>query len=526
MIEGQLGKGGMGIVLLATEMSLQRQVALKVLPLSMNSDDTFCQRFLVEARAAAALNHPNIVRVYAVGRDAETGRLYLSMEYIEGQTLDEVMGQNERLSFGNIIHVARSVASGLEHAWDHKIVHRDIKPNNIMLGARKHVTILDFGLAKVRHTGSGLTMPGVIIGSPEYMSPEQSEGNELDVRSDLYSLGVVMYEMLGGDKPFASNTPAGLIHLHAFANPRSIRAARENVPQELEDVLCRLLAKNPADRYESPAALIADLDLVEDLLRAEDRLEEAPEGLTVLPVGFSQPGKIDTTDALDLTPRNRALTKPAPPRSRWPLRMFLLLLLAACAAGLAVQQGWWRPLPPPSLDGVAWEHPRNPWPYSAEPREGSAQSRWITPREDQDLLTGAGTGFLRVPLGEGYWRFEGRLLPSQADLVGIYVEGEELPGCGLVLLGYDEVRLLALELTLPEAGRARARMRRVEADAELSFAVSIAGRRVRFEVDSERYAEHILSTPATHVALYVDAPQGGQGSFAGLALQAGGPAEP
>lgn len=528
VIERTLGRGGMGIVFLATEMSLQRQVALKVLPLSMNSDENFCQRFLVEARAAAALDHPNIVRVYAVGRDAETGRIYLSMEFVPGRTLDEWLCGEDPLTFGDILHVTTSVASALDVAWERRIVHRDIKPKNIMLGARRRVTILDFGLAKVRHNTQGLTMPGVIIGSPEYMSPEQSEGHQIDVRSDLYSLGVVLYEMLGGEKPFSGNTPAGLIHLHAFAKPRSICTARKNVPREFEQVICRLLAKHPDDRYPSPAELIADLRLIEARLTRAGRLDEAPSGLTVLPVGFTQPGKIDETDTLDLGQEPGALQPPARRRTGRLVLALLLFALLAAAALAAYQKGWWlrqliagRPL----LERVRWSEPLVPWPRKAGHRRGSGSSEWAHTSDTSDVFIGRGYGSLATSIADGFWRIEGRLMPCDADDFGVFVHVGEQPFCGLTVQRWDSLHLVSLDVLVEDSdglSRARARTRRVELPPEgLPFSLAVIGDLVAIEVAGETFAEKTLSAAASHFALFVAATPTRSAAFAELYLRHG-----
>ncbi len=529
MIERTLGKGGMGIVFLATEMSLQRQVALKVLPLSMNSDETFCQRFLVEARAAAALDHPNIVRVYAVGRDAETGRIYLSMEYVPGRTLDDWINGEDPLTFADILHVTTSVAAALDVAWERNIVHRDIKPKNIMLGARRRVTILDFGLAKVRHSTQGLTMPGMIIGSPEYMSPEQSEGRPIDVRSDLYSLGVVLYEMLGGEKPFSGNTPAGLIHLHAFANPRSICTARRNVPREFEQVICKLLAKDPDDRYPSPAELIADLGLIEDKLIRASRLAEAPSGLTVLPVGFTQPGKIDDQDTLDLGQEASALKQRA---SGGGLRRLVItgLLLGLVGAGVLAgyQNGWWIPQLVEGrslLSEVQWSEPLVPWPRKSGHRQGSGSSLWAHVSDTSDVFIGTGQGSLGTSIADGFWRIEGRLLPCDAADFGVFVHVGERVFCGLTVQRWEDLHLVSLDVRVDDSdgiSRARALTRQVELPPEgLPFALSVVGNLVAIEVDGKFFAHKTLDAAASRFALSVVATPKQKAAFAGLYLRHG-----
>ncbi len=285
VIEQCLGQGGMGAVYLATQISLKRKVALKVLS-PTRGEDAHAARMLSEARTAASLVHPNVVQIYTVGLQEKTGRPYFAMEYVTGRSLAEALEEGP-LSFGRIFEVMLAVGLALERAAAKGIVHRDIKPGNIMLAATGEIKVLDFGLAKCTSAPDKLTATGVVLGSPVYMSPEQAGGKTLDVRSDLYSLGVVLYELLAGARPFHADTSAGMIFLHAFCQPRSICAVRRNVPQRLEKLLGRLLAKSPAER-PSPEELVAELQSMRESLKSAGRLDALPHGSPVQPLSFAE----------------------------------------------------------------------------------------------------------------------------------------------------------------------------------------------------------------------------------------------
>jgi serine/threonine protein kinase len=270
-VEGVLGQGGMGLVYRAHDLKLQRPVALKVLPPDLTGDLERRKRFLLEARAAARITHPAIAQVYDV--DEHDGTIFIAMELVEGKTVQDLIGSRE-LDLLGAIDITLQVASGLAKAHDAGIVHRDIKPANVIQTPDGHVKILDFGLAKLLdpdtttldaaggvHNVSTLTQTqiGAVKGTPAYMSPEQVKGLKADARSDLFSLGVMLFEMATGEVPFRRPTPVETMHALAFDDTPSMNSLRPNLPADLERIVSRCLKKRPEDRYPDARALIEDL---------------------------------------------------------------------------------------------------------------------------------------------------------------------------------------------------------------------------------------------------------------------------
>ncbi|HTL56210.1 MAG TPA: serine/threonine-protein kinase [Candidatus Limnocylindrales bacterium] len=261
-----LGAGGMGEVLLAEDRRLGRQVALKLLPLAWAEDRKRRQRFITEARAASALNHPNVCIIHEVGETAD-GRPYLTMEFLEGTTLDR-RARVRPFTVGEVVDMAVQIADALDAAFTRGVVHRDLKPANIMINERGLVKVLDFGLAKVMGeqtpaVSEAATRPatqsGQILGTPNYMSPEQAAGRAIDPRSDLFSLGIVFYELLTGRLPFSGASFGETLQRIISAQPEAIARFNYEVPPELERIVRKLLEKDPARRYQSPADLLVDL---------------------------------------------------------------------------------------------------------------------------------------------------------------------------------------------------------------------------------------------------------------------------
>ena len=251
----KLGEGGMGAVYLAEDTELDRKVALKFLPEQFASDHDALARFKREAKAAATLNHPNIITIHEVGE--HNGKPFIAMAYIEGDLLTDAIGEN-RVSTDRAIDFALQICSGLEKAHGVGIVHRDIKPDNLLVDRDGRVKILDFGLAKV-HGVTGLTEEHSTVGTLNYMSPEQARGEEVDHRSDLFSLGAVLYEMLAGRVPFSGEHPAAVMYAIASEEPQPLPRFNNDVSAELCEVVDRALSKDPAVRYQSAADFAADL---------------------------------------------------------------------------------------------------------------------------------------------------------------------------------------------------------------------------------------------------------------------------
>jgi serine/threonine protein kinase len=255
-IVGPLGGGGMGVVYKAQDLSLERIVALKFLPPELTRDPDAKTRFLQEARAASALDHPNICTIHEVG-ETDEGQLYLAMACYDGETLKQRL-QRGRLPIDEALETAQQVARGLVKAHRHGIVHRDIKPANLMITTDEIVKILDFGIAKLVGA-AGLTRAGSSLGTPGYMSPEQARGEEVDPRTDVWSLGAVLYEMVTGRRPFRGEHEQTVLYSLFNDEPEPVQQLRPDAPPELARIIGRMLAKDPEQRYPTAAAAFADL---------------------------------------------------------------------------------------------------------------------------------------------------------------------------------------------------------------------------------------------------------------------------
>lgn len=254
----EIGRGGMAIVYKAYEASLERDVAIKVLPLYLAANKTFVKRFRREARSAAKLRHPNILEIYRIGR--AKGYHYMAMPYIEGETLkDKLERAKGPLEFSAVWSIFQPLANALCHAHGAGLVHRDVKPSNVLLSREGEVFLMDFGIARAMEE-TALTVTGTTTGTPAYMSPEQGQGLEIDKRSDIYSLGVVLYHMLTGRVPFHADTPYGTIYLHVHEPPLPPRDLNRRLPPGVESVVLKALAKDSEHRYQSAAGMARDLE--------------------------------------------------------------------------------------------------------------------------------------------------------------------------------------------------------------------------------------------------------------------------
>jgi predicted Ser/Thr protein kinase len=256
-ITGELGRGAMGVVYKATDPTIGRTVALKTMRLDVHGLDAqeMVRRFQNEARAAGVLNHPNIVTIYDAGE--QDGIFYIAMEFIEGTTLHELLAEKRVLATEEVVQIARQICRGLDYAHSNGIIHRDVKPANIMITANGTVKIMDFGIAK---SGGQVTNTGQVLGTPNYMAPEQVKGRPLDGRSDLFSLGVILYEMLTGEKPFVGQNVTTIIYKIVNETPITPRDLDVTVHPGLSAIVTRALAKAPDDRYQSGAELVHDLE--------------------------------------------------------------------------------------------------------------------------------------------------------------------------------------------------------------------------------------------------------------------------
>ena len=249
-----LGQGGFAAVFRARDNVLNRDVAVKVLDVESAPEAIVAERFIREAQTVARLEHPHIVPIYKVGRREEI--FYLIMRFIDGPSLGQFLDSQKKLAIGDAARIARQVADALAYAHTHEIVHRDIKPDNILLDRSGHVLVTDFGIAKAaqaakeKKRGASLTTEGSVVGTPQYMSPEQASGDPLDGRSDIYSLGIVLYEMLTGSPPFDGDSAADILARQLTEGPEPIRRVRADVPEEMAVVLDRMLDKQRNKRFQ------------------------------------------------------------------------------------------------------------------------------------------------------------------------------------------------------------------------------------------------------------------------------------
>lgn len=252
LIEG-VGRGGMAEVYLAEDERLDRQVAVKILPAAMAMDQTFRARFEREARAAARLQHPHILSVYDFGE--QDGIPYLVMPYITGGSLAQIIATARGpLPLNKVAQWLEEMASALQYAHDQGIIHRDVKPGNMLVGPGEHLLLSDFGIAKVMDTTTALTNTGTSVGSPEYMAPEQAKGGA-DYRSDIYALGIVLYQMLTGRVPFSASTPMQVMLQHVQEPPPAPRTLNPALSPQVEAVVLHALAKDPNQRFQSASQL-------------------------------------------------------------------------------------------------------------------------------------------------------------------------------------------------------------------------------------------------------------------------------
>lgn len=255
-LKEKLGSGGMAEVYLADDLLLNREVAVKVLHAQFAADPAFIQRFRQEAQSAANLNHPNIVNIYDWGNEGEL--YYIVMEYVEGRDLKEILRTEGRLLPERAAEIAAEVCAALQFAHRSNLVHRDIKPHNIFITNIGQVKVMDFGIAR-EGNGGGITQTGVVMGTPQYISPEQAQGLAVDARSDIYSLGVVLYEMLTGQVPFDDPNPVTITYKQVQEDPTPPAVIDPEIPATLEAIVMKAMSKNPANRFQNAQEMKADL---------------------------------------------------------------------------------------------------------------------------------------------------------------------------------------------------------------------------------------------------------------------------
>ncbi len=340
-IRGELGRGMMGLVYEAHDPALGRNIALKAIHLAGAMADgerqSFEDRFVTEARSAARLTHPGIVVVHDVGRDPETGTLFMALELLRGETLDRVLKERGPMGWRGALRIAQRVAEALAHAHSHGVIHRDIKPANLMLLPSGEPKIMDFGIAKL--DTAQLTATGQFLGTPLYMSPEQALAHPLDARSDLFALGSVLYEMLTGQAAFAGESVTKILFKIISREPEAVALRMPDLPAGLEYVLARSLAKEVARRYPDGNTLAADL---EDILsgkppRGQAGWEPTATAAGTL-VGTLPTASVVCASAPELASPARPATSPRAPTSsrqlRWRLGAGGILTVALVAGAM------------------------------------------------------------------------------------------------------------------------------------------------------------------------------------------------
>src|SRR5919198_3570200 len=325
----KLGAGGMADVYLAEDQELGRRVAIKILNDRHAADDSFVERFRREAKNAAGLSHPNIVSIY--DRGTAEGTYYIAMEYLDGRSLKEMIIGRGPAPIKTAIEYARQILGAVGFAHRNGIVHRDIKPHNVLVSPEGRLKVTDFGIA--RSGASQMTEVGSIIGTAQYLSPEQARGAETDATSDIYSMGIVLYELLTGHVPFSGGVAVEIAMKHLSEVPKPPSALRPDVPHDLDSVVLRALAKDPSDRYQSAEEMDADLARVAKGLSVSPETEEA--ATTVLAgAGLSAPTVLQRMPS----PPKPAVREPAyyeyeipvrPKRSIWPWFVTIGLVIAA-----------------------------------------------------------------------------------------------------------------------------------------------------------------------------------------------------
>src|SRR5437660_2589108 len=323
-------RGGMADVYHGWDRRLSRAVAVKVLRPELSADDYYVDRFGDEARTAARLTHPNIVSVFDTGSDQ--GDAYMVMEWVDGPTLAQVIRADGPLAVDRACRIGADIAAGLQYAHDHDVTNRDVKPSDVLISPTGHAKVTDFGIAKVPDKSTVETLPGVVLGTPAYLSPEQLTGRSADARSDVYGLGAVLYEMVTGHRAFVGDTPAEVAGNALHSRPPRPSSMNPNVPASFEGILSKALARDPDARYQSAAELRADL-----LECERGGMPAAVEDSTV-----ALAAEADATRPLTAA-APAAVAAPAKPRRRaeaWLIGIILALaVLAVIVALLASNRG-------------------------------------------------------------------------------------------------------------------------------------------------------------------------------------------
>ena len=494
-----LGQGGMGVVYRAEDEVLRRDVALKVLPLSFAADEERRRRFLREARSAAAVNHPNIATIYEVGEGE--GRIYIAMELVAGRSLARILATS-RPSVEEAVELGRQILRGLGKAHEAGLVHRDLKPDNVMVTPEGAVKLLDFGLAKAREPArvnlgdadTAMTEDGRLVGTPLYMSPEQARGRPLDARSDLFSFGVLLYELLTGKRPFTGATSTDLLSAILRDRPPPPSALEPQVPADLSALVERCLAKEPSDRYPDCQSLSADLDRA--LVSNRDR--------------NSQASSAERSSAPGPAPLPSPAPSAKPRRKTGPLIAMVAALVAAVAVPLSMSRREREPpLKAPPIP-AAQPAPRAtaitdlPMPASKIPEALAAYASALQALRDANWMRAEESLRRALALDPSIGAAHLRLAQSLAGSGPSFVTDSRVSYSRAVetrstMSERDQAVLRALEPSLgrdpPEFGLARERLReaakRYPHDAEISLMLALVESDPESGLDAARRATEL-----------------------------------
>ena len=339
----KLGEGGMGIVYKAQQRSMAREVALKILSPKYGQKAKWVDQFIGEARAAGKINHQNIIQVHDVGTENDIH--FFSMEYVDGPTCMQMLKGHGQLEVEPALEITRQVARALDYAHSHRLIHQDIKPDNIMVGSNEVVKLADLGISKTFDEIAAEEGPKKIMGTPHYMAPESALGKKIDHRVDLYSLGATLFHFLSGKTVFHGTTPTEVLKAHVMEPIPSLKGLNPLVPQEVVTLVEKMLAKNPDERYQSAKEIETEIDRI---LAGKGFSKDRAGSETVMLRRYAQGVKPGSTEPADLTPEESGQVDIPQPRSHLPRTLVALLVVAAFVAALVIALR----APPASVSGT------------------------------------------------------------------------------------------------------------------------------------------------------------------------------